>query len=405
MSGLSDRTCDLSAPRLVRSAPLLATALLALVISGCTSSSAQPESPPASAESSSKASAGRTTATNADTAEADARNGIVRIKPESQPYVGVEEVAANQTDSTLSVPAHVEFGDGAVSQVGAPLDGRILRVHVIVGQKVHAGDPLLTLDCPDATGSRAAALVADASLREANLELERQRRMQKEGVGIERDLVAAETKVAAAEAEVKREEAVNASLGTGTAGTVVVKAPIDGVITTRKANVGMSVERGGEPLVEIGDPAALRVVADVFERDLSGILPGANVEFTFASTDHVLHGKVAGQNEVVGSGLRTASVFLSIDGKNPVLRPGMYGRAKIELADASITLPVSAVLIKDGRDSIVYVQRDAQTFERRSVRLSQPVEGRVQVLSGLQQGDKVVVRGALLLDGAADQLL
>jgi len=83
----------------------------------------------------------------------------------------------------------------------------------------------------------------------------------------------------------------------------------------------------------------------------------------------------------------------------------MYGRAKIELADASITLPVSAVLIKDGRDPVVYVQRDAQTFERRSVKLAQPVEGRVQVLSGLQQGDKVVVRGALLLDGAADQLL
>src|SRR6476661_4442991 len=155
MSGLSDRTRDLSAPRLVLSAPLLATTLLALVISGCTSASAQPESPPASAESSSKASAGRAAATNADTAEADARSGIVRIKPESQPYAGVEEVAATQTDSTLSVPAHVEFGDGAVSQVGAPLDGRILRVHVIVGQKVHAGDPLLTLDCPDATGSRA----------------------------------------------------------------------------------------------------------------------------------------------------------------------------------------------------------------------------------------------------------
>jgi cobalt-zinc-cadmium efflux system membrane fusion protein len=275
----------------------------------------------------------------------------------------------------------------------------------MVGQKVHAGDPLLTLDCPDATGSRAAAQVADAALREANLELERQRRMQQEGVGIERDLVAAETKVSAAEAEVKREEAVNASLGSGTAGAVVVRAPIDGVVTSRKANVGMSVERGGEPLVEVGDPDALRVVADVFERDLPGILPGASAEFSFATSDHPLHGKVSGEGEVVGSGLRTAQVFLSLSEKGVALRPGMYGRAKIELADASITLPVSAVLIKDGRDPIVYVQRDAQTFERRSVKLAQPVEGRVQVLSGLRQGDKVVVRGALLLDGAADQLL
>jgi len=338
-------------------------------------------------------------------ARSDAHDGIVHIKPESQSYVTVEAVAATQTDSTVAVPAHIEFRDGAVSQVGAPLDGRILRVHATVGQKVHAGDPLLTLDCPDATGSRAAAQVAEASLREATLELERQRRMQKEGVGIERDLVAAETKVSAAEAEVNRQKAVNASLGSGAAGTVVVHAPIAGVITARKANVGMSVERGGEPLVEIGDPAALRVVADVFERDLPGILPGARAEFSFATTEHPLHGRVSGQGEVVGSGLRTAQVFLTITEKDVALRPGMYGRAKIELADASITLPVSAVLIKDGRDSVVYVQRDAQTFERRSVKLAQPVEGRVQVLSGLHEGDRVVVRGALLLDGAADQLL
>ena len=117
--------------------------------------------------------------------------------------MAVEAVTAAQTGSTVSVPAHIEFRDGAVSQVGAPLDGRIIRVHVLVGQKVHAGDPLLTLDCPDATGSRAAAQWRDASLREARIELERQRRMQQEGVGIERDVVAAETKVSAAEAEVR----------------------------------------------------------------------------------------------------------------------------------------------------------------------------------------------------------
>jgi len=56
-------------------------------------------------------------------------------------------------------------------------------------------------------------------------------------------------------------------------------------------------------------------------------------------------------------------------------------------------------------DPVVYVQQDALTYQRRSVVIAQPVEGRVQVVSGLSPGDKVVVRGALLLDGAADQLL
>ncbi len=74
-------------------------------------------------------------------------------------------------------------------------------------------------------------------------------------------------------------------------------------------------------------------------------------------------------------------------------------------ADAGLTLPVNAVLIKDGKDPVVYVQKDPLTFVRRRVVVAQPVEGRVQIVSGLSPGEKVVVRGALLLDGSADQLL
>ena len=93
----------------------------------------------------------------------------------------------------------------------------------------------MTLDCPDAGATRAAAETAGAALREARLELERQRRMQNEGVGIERDLVAAETKVASGEAETRRLEAVSRSIGAGQAASVVVRAPIAGVITAKRA--------------------------------------------------------------------------------------------------------------------------------------------------------------------------
>jgi cobalt-zinc-cadmium efflux system membrane fusion protein len=82
----------------------------------------------------------------------------------------------------------------------------------------------------------------------------------------------------------------------------------------------------------------------------------------------------------------------------------MYGRVEIDAADASLTLPVTAVLIKDGREPVVYIQKDALTFVRRRVGVAQAVEGRVQIVSGLSPGEKVVVRGALLLDGSSDQL-
>ena len=333
------------------------------------------------------------------------QHGIVKIREASRPFIEVEEVSAAKTDSTVSAPARVEFRDGAVSQIGVPLDGRVQIVHVSLGQQVQRGDPLVTLDCPDAAATRASVEVAQAALREARSELDRQRRMQKEGVGTERDLIAAETKVSSSEAEVARAESAAGSIGNGTATAVVVRAPIAGIVITRKASVGMAVQHGGDPLFEIGDASSLWVVADVFERDLPGIHTGSKGRIAFPSVGHDLNGRVASVGAVVGSALRTAPVFLTIDGPRPPLRPGTYGRVEIRIADAAVTLPTSAVLIKDGMDPVVYVQQDPLTYQRRSVVIAQPVEGRVQVVSGLSPGDKVVVRGALLLDGSADQLL
>ena len=331
--------------------------------------------------------------------------GEVRIRDASRQFIEVEEVSGARSDSMVTAPARVDFRDGAVSQVGTPLEGRVVTVHVLVGQRVSVGDPLVTLDCPEAASMRASAAVAQASLREARIELERQRRMQQEGVGVERDVVTTETKVSAAEAELSRVEAGAVSIGKGTASAVVVRAPIGGIVIGRKASAGMAVQRGGDPLVEIGDTSALRIVADVFERDLSHVHQGAKSRIQFPSVDRQMAGRVASVGTVVASGLRTAPVFLTIDTHGASLRPGMYGRVEIDAADAGLTLPVSAVLIKDGKEPVVYVQKDPLTFVRRRVVVAQPFEGRVRIVSGLSPGEKVVVRGALLLDGSSDQLL
>jgi cobalt-zinc-cadmium efflux system membrane fusion protein len=341
-----------------------------------------------------------------ETKAAPAREeGVVHVQDASRQFIEVEDVSAAKSGSSVSAPARVDFRDGAVSQVGAPLEGRVVAVHAPVGQRVSVGDPLVTLDCPDAAAMRSAAAVAQSALREARSELERQRRMQQEGVGIERDVIAAETKVSAGEAELARVEAGAVSIGKGAGSAVVVRAPIGGVVISRKASVGMAVQRGGDPLVEIGDSSALWIVADVFERDLSHVRPGARSRIVFSSVNREMEGRVKSVGTIVSTGLRTAPVFLTVDMHGADLRPGMYGRVDIDAADAGITVPVNAVLIKDGKEPVVWVERDPLTFVRRRVVVAQPVEGRVQIVSGLSPGEKVVVRGALLLDGSADQLL
>jgi cobalt-zinc-cadmium efflux system membrane fusion protein len=269
---------------------------------------------------------------------------------------------------------------------------------------VRAGAALVTLDCPDAATARAAVDATQASLREARTALERETRMLAEGVGIERDIVAAETKVSELEAELRRAQASAAFVGEGSGTRVVLHAPVAGTVIARKAAEGMAVQQGGEALMEIGDAAAVWVIADVFERDLPMVHEGARARVELPSVSHALDGRVVSIGTVVATGLRTAPVRIALAGGSG-LRPGMFGRAAVAVdATMALTLPTEAVLVK-GKDTVVYVEKAANTFERRAVSVAPPFNGRVRILSGVTAGEHVVVRGALLLDGSAEQIL
>jgi len=360
-------------------------ALLSLVVSGCASRAEENSTPAAPPQA--------------------LPDGIVQLKEASRSFIGVEPVGSAKSNSSVTAAAHVDFKDGAVSQIGAPLDGRVVAVHVAVGSRVKIGDPLVTIDCPEAAEIRAQVETARANLRESRAALDRQDRMLQQGVGIEREKIAAETRLQEIQAEVERVEADAAFIGTGTGTRVVLRAPMGGTIISRKANVGLAVQKGAEPIIEIGDPAAVWIVADVFERDLPRIHEGAHASVTLPSLDTPLEGRVASIGAIVATGLRAAPVRIVLASPVTPLRPGMYGQAELQAFEGDLTVPTESILIKDGKESVVYVQKDDLTYERRSVTVGQHVGGRIQITSGLAPGDRIVVKGALLLDGAAEQLL
>src|SRR5207249_12252750 len=134
--------------------------------------------------------------------------------------------------------------------------------------------------------------------------------------------------------------------------SVVVRAPIAGVVISRRATAGLAVQQGGEPIVEIGDAGALWIVADVFERDLSQIHEGSKARVDLDSAHRQLGGRVASIGTVVANGLRTATVHIDVDSRGAALKPGMYGRAQIITPQTGLTVPTDAVLIRDGKESV-----------------------------------------------------
>jgi cobalt-zinc-cadmium efflux system membrane fusion protein len=350
-------------------------------------------------------SRGESTGQPPDASPTLAADGSVRIPKASLRYLRIEPVETEGGSFDVRVPARAEFKDGAMSRVGSPAAGRVVAIAVKTGERVRAGEPLLTIASPDAASARNAVASGRATLLDAKAAVDRQDHMMKEGVGVERERLEAELRLSQAQAEKDRAEATAALFGEGSGADLVVRSPMSGTVIDVKTSIGAAVAPGGDPLVDVGDPDAVWIVADVTDHDLPLIKEGATAEVSLNVATSPLSARVVSIGSVVDPSLRTAPVRLALASPIPGLRPGTFGRARIMTVAQGATLPAEAVLIRGGKDWIVFVAKGDGSFERRSVIIGRPLDGRVQVLSGLSPGDRVVVSGALLLDGSAEQLL
>jgi len=329
----------------------------------------------------------------------------IALRSESLPYITVQEIFPESYASSISAPARVEFRSKAVSSVGTIVPGRIAKIFAQVGDRIKAGSPLATITSSEAAKMRSDLAQAQEELARAQDQYRRQLEMQKTGVGLEIEKVAAETQLKLANNELKRSQESLETLGTGHASEVVVKAPIDSVVLKSHISMGAAVG-SGSPLFDLGEPSAAWIIADVFEKDLPLVEKGAKVNIELASLPDPIQGHVVAESAAIQTDLRRASVFIEVDDQNVRLRPGMYARVTIEATSpARIILPTAAILIKDGHETIVYIEKKTGMFSPQPVQVGQDHNGMTPILKGLSGGERVVVKGALLIDGEASILL
>lgn len=329
-----------------------------------------------------------------------------RITDAQRKYITVEAVAVSGTVDVLALPGRVTFRPQAQSAVGATAAGRIVAVLVQAGQVVKAGTPLLTIESADAGAARAALDQAATRLGSAESVYRRQIEMVEKGVGLEFERQEAEARLKEARAEHERARNAADLIGAGKGIRFTVRAPADGVVMTIRTAVGAGVAPGGEALLELGDPTQLQVVAQVPESDLRHVAVGQEAEAEFPALATRVMARVENFNPRVDLESRRIQVYLALAKRPDGLRAGMMAQIALRVrAEAGISVPVSAVLIKDGKRRVVYLARPDGAFEAREVQVGRSRDGRVTVLQGLTAGEKVVVRGALLLDTQAEQLL
>jgi cobalt-zinc-cadmium efflux system membrane fusion protein len=329
----------------------------------------------------------------------------VSIPEASRPYITVATISPQTFAATVQAPSRVEFRAKALSTVGAVVSGRMSKIDVQVGDPVKAGTPLGTLESTEAAQMRSDVLRTKNELQRAEDRARRQETMLKSGVGLEIERNEANIMLQEARADYARSEQAIQLLGSGTDQSVVLRAPINGVVLRVNASIGTAVEEG-TVLFELGEPGALWVVADVFENDLPLIEKGAKVELQITTLSKPVTGHVAAVSAAMQADLRRGAVYIELDNANLPLKPGMFARAMIEVAGPKrFVLPTTAVLIKGQNQTIVYIETSEGVFEPRNVIIGQAHDGFVPVLEGLNAGERVVTSGTLLLDSEASMLL
>jgi len=335
-----------------------------------------------------------------------AAGGGVAIADASRQFLTIEALAPSSGATERSYFGRTAFRPRALSAVTAPFAGRVTSVAAEPGQRVKAGATLFTIESADASSIRTTLDQARIKVRVAEEGFARQKEMVKRGVGLEVERFDAEMKLRDARAELDRAERSAALVGAGQGTAIQVRAPVDGVVVGVKAAAGATVQAGGDALVEIGDPAGLWVVADVPEGEAGRVAKAKSAEVLIDALSLKVPAKIVGIAPRSDAETRRTPVYLELEKAPEELRAGLLVRVSVALesSDSELWLPVTAVLVKEGSKRVVYVE-DRGRFVARPVDVGEERGGRVRVLGGLQAGDRVVTKGALLVDREAEQLL
>jgi len=350
--------------------------------------------------------------------------------------IAVAEPASLENNLVLSA----EFRPFQEVDVMAKVAGYVRAINVDIGSHVGQNAVLATLEVPeiqdDLAKAKAGVAAADANISTARAVVQRAeaganiaklsfQRIQDvatrdKGLVPRQDIDVAQSKQLEAQAELASansslmsalQSKVEAESEYSRAGAMVqyatIRAPFAGVVTKRYANTGSMIQAGissqtqAIAVVRLVQNAVLRLTLPVPVSDVAEIHDGQTVDVNVTSTGRHLQGKIARYADSVQMATRTMDTEVDVPNSDGTLIPGMYAEVHLHLADrpAALSVPLDAV---DGLGTSVqqaYVVRNG-IVHLVTVTVGLQTPSRVEILSGLQQGDSVIVgRHTGLSDG------
>ena len=316
-----------------------------------------------------------------------------------RPALTVQTAPPQRTAMTQRLAANGNVAAWQEASIGAESNGlRLTEVRVNVGDSVKAGQVLATFAAEmvqaDVAQARASLLEAKAHAAEAASNAERARTLQASGALSAQQIEQYTTAAQAAQARVEAAQALLQAQQLRLQHTLV-RAPDHGVISARSATVGAVVGAGTE-LFRMVRKGRLEWRAEVTATELGRLRPGTAAQVTAASGASV-QGQLRMVAPTVDPQTRNALVYVDLPA-HPDLRAGMFARGEFLLGQSdALTVPQDALVVREGFTYLFVLGAD-QRVQRLKVQPGRRAGERVEILSGLDAGAPVVVRGAGFLN-------
>lgn len=297
-------------------------------------------------------------------------------------------------------------GSGTVEQAStvqltSQVNAQVLEVPVKVGDLVKKGDLLLRLDDrliqAQLESNRQFVEASNLKIKDQTKQVERYTNLEKKSMGTPLELEKSEIALADA-----RQDLAKSTLSLREAEIdlerVQLNSPIDGIVLERLVNPGESTHRD-QIVLKLGSLNSVYVAPKVSEEKMHALQPGMPAEATFpAFSGEVFQGKIVKIDPNIDPVTRTFTAYVEIRNEDLRLKPGLSGFVRIRrnLANA-LAIPSIAIMNPSGEQASVFVVDASGHANQRKIRTGAVVNAMTEIMSGLQEGEKIVTVGQLYL--------
>src|SRR5580658_367894 len=309
---------------------------------------------------------------------------------------------------------NIDFNEDLETQVFPPYQGRISQLFATLGDNVAKGQLLFTIESPDLIQAESTLIGAAGVLDLTGKALERAKQLHDVQGIADKDLEQAisdqqtgEGALRAARDGVavfgKNPSDIDRMVRTRTIDPyLVVLSPVSGRVTARNAAPGVFVQPGNTPApYSVADISRIWLNASVTESDMPLVKKGQVIRVAvMAFPDRTFEGRISTVGSTVDPQLHRGLVRAEIDDPKHELLPGMFAAFVIVTGEPvkAAAMPLDGVVREGDGSMTVWVTIDGHHFMQRTVKLGLQSDGYDQVVEGVRLGDRVVVKGAIILD-------